>query len=85
MSDLSSLDTLIAALTAVPPYDNPLNPVYAVLSRERPLTLQTIRQHTQLLHDHADQMQRQVWAMHKVVQSCQQILPAPLPTLPLGF
>lgn len=85
MNVSSALPTLLAALTAVLPYENPLNPVYEVLSQEQLLTLQNIRQHTQLLHDHADQMQRQMWAIHKVVQSCQQIPPTPLVSLPWGF
>ena len=90
MSRPSAIDILVEALTAVPEYDNPLNPLYEVLSREqsfpqRALTLQAVRQHTQLLHDHADQARDQTFAVNKVIVSCKRILPTPLPSLPLGF
>lgn len=81
----SPIDILVEALTAVPPYDNPLQPIYAALNRQQPLTLQVIRQHTQLLHDHADQAHGQTFAVNKVILSCKQISPTPLPALPLGF
>ena len=81
----SPIDILVEALTAVPPYANPLNPIYAALSRQQPLTLQVIRQHSQLLHDHADQAHDQTFAVNRVILSCQQIPPTPLPLLPLGF
>lgn len=80
----AAIDTLVAALTAVPEYDNPLTPVYAVLG-QRPLTLRTIRQHTQLLHDHADLARDQTFAVNQVIASCKRIPPTPLPVLPLGF
>jgi len=85
MNQSPAIDILVEALTAVPEYDNPLNPIYEVLSRERPLTLQAIRQHTQLLHDHADQARDQTFAVNKVIVSCKRIPPTPLPSLPLGF
>ena len=85
MTQSPAIDILVEALTAVPEYDNPLNPIYEVLSRERPLTLQAIRQHTQLLHDHADQARDQTFAVNKVIVSCKRIPPTPLPSLPLGF
>lgn len=85
MNQPLAIDILVGALTAVPEYDNPLNPIYEVLSRERPLTLQAIRQHTQLLHDHADQARDQTFAVNKVILSCKRIPPTPLPILPLGF
>ncbi|MCZ7673777.1 MAG: hypothetical protein M5U34_45005 [Chloroflexi bacterium] len=90
MSQPSAIDILVEALTAVPEYDNPLNPLYEVLGREqsfpqRPLTLQAVRQHTQLLHDHADQARDQTFAVNKVIVSCKRIPPTPLPSLPLGF
>ena len=85
MSDQSAIDMLVEALTAVPEYDNPLNPIYDVLGRERPLTLRAIRQHSQLLHDHADQAQDQTFAVNKVIVSCKQIPPTPLSEIPLGF
>lgn len=72
-------------LTAVPEYDNSLNPVYAAQAQKRPLTLHALRQHTQLLHDHADQLRDQIAAVNKVLQSCKQLAPTHLPLLPLGF
>ncbi|MFQ5401740.1 MAG: PRTRC system protein C [Anaerolineae bacterium] len=36
VAEPTALDTLVEALTAVPAYDNPLNPVYEVLIKERP-------------------------------------------------
>lgn len=85
MGQPSAIDVLVEALTAVPEYNNPLNPLYEVLGGQRPLTLCTIRQHTQLLHDHADQAQDQTFAVNKVITSCKRIPPTPLPSLPLGF
>ena len=85
MSQPPAIDILVEALTAVPEYDNPLNPIYEVLGQQRPLTLQAIRQHTQLLHDHADQARDQTFAVNKVILSCKRIPPTPLPSLPLGF
>ncbi len=90
MSRPSAIDTLVAALTAVPEYENPLNPIYEVLGQRRsltgrPLTLRAIRQHTQLLHDHADQAQDQTFAVNRVIVSCKQIPPTPLSAIPLGF
>ena len=85
MNQPPAIDILVEALTAVPEYDNPLNPIYEVLGRQRPLTLQAIRQHTQLLHDHADQAQDQTFAVNKVIVSCKRIPPTPLSILPLGF
>lgn len=99
MSQPSAIDILVEALTAVPEYENPLNPIYEVLGRQQPalsdptesglskgpLTLQAIRQHTQLLHDHADQARGQTFAVNKVIVSCKRIPPTPLPILPLGF
>ena len=85
MNQSPAIDILVEALTAVPEYDNPRNPIYEVLSRERPLTLQAIRQHTQLLHDHADQARDQTFAVNKVIVSCKRIPPTPLSILPLGF
>ena len=85
MSQQSAIDTLVEALTAVPEYENPLNPIYKVLGQQRPLTLQAILTHSQLLHDHADQVQDQTFAVNSVIQSCKRIPPIPLPALPLGF
>ncbi len=85
MSYPSTIDVLVAALTAVSEYDNPLNPIYEVLERERPLTLRAIRKHTQLLHDHADLARDQTFAVNRVIVSCKQISPTPLLEIPLGF
>jgi PRTRC genetic system protein C len=81
----AAIDILVTALTAVAEYDSPLNPVYEVLIKERPLTLHTLRQHTQLLHDHADQMHDQTFAVNKVILPCKRLAPTPLLHLPLGF
>ena len=85
MSHPLTIDVLVAALTAVSEYDNPLNPIYEVLERERPLTLRAIRKHTQLLHDHADLARDQTFAVNRVIVSCKQISPTPLLEIPLGF
>ncbi len=85
MSQPSAIDTLVEALTAVAEYDNPLNPIYEMLGQQRPLTLHAVRQHTQLLHDHADLARDQNFAVNKVIVSCKQILPTPLSAIPLGF
>ena len=85
MNQPPAIDVLVGALTAVPEYDNPLNPIYEVLGQQRPLTLQAIRQQTQLLLDHADQAQDQTFAVNKVIVSCKRIPPTPLSILPLGF
>ena len=94
----TAIDTLVAVLTAVPEYDHPLTPVYAVLGQQPalsgptelglskgPLTLRSIRQHTQLLHDQADLARDQTFAVNQVIASCKCIPPTPLPVLPLGF
>jgi hypothetical protein len=99
MNQQSAIDTLVETLTAVPEYENPLNPIYEVLVQQQPvlsadgchssskgpLTLQAILTHSQLLHDHADQVQDQTFAVNSVIQSCKRIPPTPLPALPLGF
>ena len=90
MSDQVAIEVLVETLTAVSEYDNPLNPIYAALSQRwletgQPLTLRTIREHSELLHGHADQARDQTFAVHQVIQSCQSIPPTPLPILPLGF
>jgi hypothetical protein len=85
MSQQAAVDTLVEALTAVPEYDNPLLPIYEVLGRERPLTLNAIRHHSQLLHDQSDLARDQSLAVHSVIQSCQRIPPVPLLHLPFGF
>lgn len=85
MSYPSTIDVLVEALTAVPEYDNPLNPIYEVLERERPLTLRAIRKHSHLLNDHADLARDQTFAVNRVIVSCKQISPTPLLEIPLGF
>ena len=90
LADMSAIETLVATLTAVPPYDNPLNPVYETLRQSRlssgePLSLNTIRQHAQLLQESADHLQDQTFAINKVILSCKRMPPTHLPHLPLGF
>lgn len=81
----AAIDALIEALAAVPKYENPLQPVYEVLSQQQPLTLRAIRSHSQLLHDHATQAQDQTFSINAVIVSCKCISPTPLPVVPLGF
>lgn len=85
MNQSSAIDILVEAFTAVPAYNHPLPPLYAVLAQARPFTLQALRQHTSLLHDCADEVQDQTFAVNKVIASCKQIPPTPLLSLPLGF
>jgi hypothetical protein len=85
VSQPAAIDILVETLTAVPEYDNPLNPLYDVLGREQPLTLRAIRQHTELLHAHADLARDQTFAVNKVIVSCKQISSTPLSEIPLGF
>jgi hypothetical protein len=93
MSQQAAIGTLVEALTAVPAYDNPLLPIYEVFGREQPalsgskwpLTLNAIRQHSQLLHDQSNLARDQSLAVHSVIQSCQRIPPVPLLHLPFGF
>ena len=85
MNQQSKHKELIAALSRIPTYDNPLNPLFAALARSQPLTLAAIRQQSELLHQNADQMEKQTLAVKRVVASCQQIYPIPLLQLPLGF
>lgn len=86
MNQSSAIDVLAEALTAVPQYDNPLDPIYEALwHAERPLTLYAIWQHTQLLHTYAAQAQEQAFAVNQVIHACKRIPPIPLSTLPLGF
>ena len=85
MNQSPAIDILVEALTAVSEYENPLNPIFEVLRRQRPLTLQAVRQHTELLHDHADQARDQTFAVNKVIVSCKRIPPTSLSSLPLGF
>ena len=87
MNDPATMDTLVSVLATLPDYKNPLNTVYDVLSRspERPLTLRTIRQHSQLLHDHADRVRDQTFAVNRVIASCQKLSPTPLAEIPCGF
>lgn len=85
MSQQTKQKKLIASLSNIPAYDNPSNPLIAALAQSQPLTLAAIRQQTALLHQYADQMGNQTLAVKRVVASCQQIYPIPLPQRPLGF
>ena len=84
MNPPAALDTLVEALLASPVHEDPLPSVYAALGRP-PLTLRTVRQHTQLLHAHAQQAQAQRKALEQVLTACQELPPIPLPLLPWGF
>ncbi|MEW5985046.1 MAG: hypothetical protein AB1791_00265 [Chloroflexota bacterium] len=85
MSHEPALDALVMALAAVPPYENPLNPVYEALGQEQSLTLRAIRSHSELLHSHIDQTHDQTFSINVVIVSCQRLPPTPLPAIPLGF
>ncbi len=88
MSRPTALAALVAALTAVPEYQNLLTPLYDALGQEAvngPLTLRAIRRHTQILHALSGQANDQAAAVTQVIVSCKQLLPTPLPVLPLGF
>ena len=88
MSRPTALAALVEALTAAPEYKNPLTPLYDALGQEAadgPLTLRAIRRHTQILHALSGQANDQAAAVTQVIVSCKQLLPTPLPVLPLGF
>jgi hypothetical protein len=85
MPNQSAINVLVEALAAVTEYQNPLQPVYEVLGQQQPLTLQAIRSHSQLLHDHATRAQDQTFSINAVIVSCKRIPPTPLPAVPLGF
>jgi hypothetical protein len=52
---------------------------------KKPLTLATIRRHSQLIQDHVDLARDQTMTLNLVIQSCFRISPIPLTDLPLGF
>ncbi|MFZ1398476.1 MAG: PRTRC system protein C [Candidatus Promineifilaceae bacterium] len=86
----SGMNTLVSALAQADPFANPLEPVYAALANSaaghtQALTLATIRQHSQLLHDNTELLQIHTAAIQQLVSACQQIPPTPLHSLPLGF
>lgn len=85
MDGPSAIEALLAVLTAVPAYEDPLTPLYQALGQQRPLTLRAVRQQSQLLQERAAQAHDQTFAVHQVIASCQHIPPTPLPALPLGF
>ena len=90
MSQISAIDTLATALTAVSEYEDPLLPIYQALGQSsseppQPLTLRAIREQSELLHTHADQAQDQTHAIKQVIVACQQLSPTPLSRIPLGF
>ena len=81
MNKSSASDDLVTALAGIQVYVDPLAPLYQAVSAGRPLTLSTVRQHSQLLQDCADQSE----AIQEVIEACSQLSPTPLPDLPLGF
>ena len=85
MSDCDAIAELLEQMIAIPPYEDPLLPLYEALGHERLLTLRTIRDHSRLLHDCAEQAQEQVEAIQRVTDRCRQLPPTPLSLLPLGF
>ena len=85
MSHSPAIDELVAALTALPAYEDPLLPVYGALGPEQPLTLRAIRDHSRMLQACAGRAQGQVEAIQRVTERCRQLPPTPFPNLPLGF
>jgi len=77
----SPLDDLVTALDHLPLYEDPLQPLYRAVAAGRPLTLGTVRQHSQLLQDCAGL----AGAIQEVIEACARLSPTPLPDLPLGF
>ena len=77
----SPLDDLVTAIAGIPVYEDPLAPLYQAVAAGRPLTLRTVRQHSQLLQDCADQSE----VIQEVIEACSQLAPTPLSDLPLGF
>ena len=85
MCNLSDLETLVTALTAVPEYKTQLPPFYPILAESEALTLRVILAQKQLLRGHADQERDAFAATNKVIRACWQIPPTPLTDIPLGF
>ena len=85
MSHQPAIDELVEALAVLPAYEDPLRPVYEALGSEWPLTLRTIRDHSQLLQECADRAQGQVDTIHRATERCRQLPPTPLSNLLLGF
>ena len=85
MHEPETTKTLVNALSAVPPYDDPLQPIAQALSQSQPLTLRTIAQHSQLLHDCEDTVRAQTAAVQGMIHRCQTLPAIPLPSLPHGF
>jgi len=83
--ETTGLGALLAALAALPEYDAPLVPIFAALEGERPLTLRAIRRHSAVLQACTADVREQTFAVNRMIVSCQQIPPIPLPCLPLGF
>ncbi|MCA9989074.1 MAG: hypothetical protein KDE09_13470 [Anaerolineales bacterium] len=85
MSHQPAIDELVEALAVLPAYEDPLLPVYETLGPERPLTLRTIRDHSQLLRECTGRAEDQVETIQRVTKRCRQLPPTPLLNLPLGF
>ena len=89
MNGQAPIETLLETLTAVSPYQSPLNPAYdalaASLQSTGALTLRVVGLHRQLLRDCVDAADAQGSALHQVISSCKRIPPTPLPAIPLGF
>jgi hypothetical protein len=81
MNKSSAIDDLVTAIVGIPVYEDPLAPLYQAVNAGSPLTLRTVRQHSQLLQDCADQSE----AIQEVVEACSQLAPTPLSDLPLRF
>ncbi len=83
--ETTGLDALVAALARLPERPDALAPVYAALGKERPLTLRVIEQYSAMLEACTDEAREQTLAVNRMIISCQQLPPIPLPCLPLDF
>jgi PRTRC genetic system protein C len=74
-----AIAALVAALTAVSPYQDPMIPFYAALDDVRPLTLGVLRDHGELVQAGIDAEREAGVAVREVIRSCQTLSPIPLP------
>lgn len=79
------LNGLVAALSSLPPCPVTAAPIFTALGQQPQLTLRVLRDHSALLHAHAEAARAQNDAVRWMIVACQEIPPIPLPLLPLGF
>jgi hypothetical protein len=85
MNDLAAIQTLTAALTAVPAHEQPQPPFYPILAQAETLNLRLVLSLASQLREHADQEQNEYTAVQKVIRACWTLPPTPLIDIPLGF